>query len=523
VISTLSTKENNTELQNQSSKRQLGIEVPAASDQEHILLIRLNLTLAAQDSNIVRDGLKKLCNLLQRIMTGEKTIDIINNDGILERTNLVKRFNFSSTIGFGSGFFEKLNVPELKRPKNLSIMPDHRGLGDPSPYNLTQTDLIIQIGSDKDQINRWVLENLLQRDNNELQPSNEPEAEKLAPDIVSAIQGWAVVTDIHAGFQRQDGRNLMGFNDGVSNPKPCTSLFSNVVWISENDKDILNGTYLVFQKIEHDLDQWRQLSLDEQEEWVGRKKITGLLKGTLTEEEENELASKLQSPNSQDHDKAAAELKKLLEPQRDPTTSFYDNSKFRDNVAAWSHVRKANPRGEFEMKDDKSYTGSERIIFRRGYLFVENESSGKVHSGLLFISFQKNIKETFEYIKKNFLNNLNFPVPEKRIFTPNEQKNRRLEGRYSESDLRTMKQKDPNFNFLSLIGIENDNDFADAMEEAQKMDTQNTGREGLAGPSESGVNPSGEFLAIVPFGGGYYFVPPILSTFTNIAEQFFEQ
>jgi hypothetical protein len=87
---------------------------------------------------------------------------------------------------------------------------------------------------------------------------------------------------------------------------------------------------------------------------------------------------------------------------------------------------------------------------------------------------------------------LNFPVPEKRIFTPNEQKNRKLEGRYSESDLRTMKQKDPNFNFLYLIGIENENDFADAMEEAQKMDTQNTGRERLAGPSESGMNPSGD-------------------------------
>jgi hypothetical protein len=75
MSSTLS-KGGNTDVQNQSSKRQLGIEDPAASDQEHILLIRLNLTLAAQDSNIARDGLKKLCNLLQRIVTGEKTIDM---------------------------------------------------------------------------------------------------------------------------------------------------------------------------------------------------------------------------------------------------------------------------------------------------------------------------------------------------------------------------------------------------------------------------------------------------------------
>ncbi len=33
---------------------------------------------------------------------------------------------------------------------------------------------------------------------------------------------------------------------------------------------------MVFQKIEHDLDQWSRLSLAQQEDWGGRKKITGL-------------------------------------------------------------------------------------------------------------------------------------------------------------------------------------------------------------------------------------------------------
>ena len=52
---------------------------------------------------------------------------------------------------------------------------------------------------------------------------------------------------------------------------------------------------------------------------------------------------------------------------------------------------------------------------------------------------------------------------------------------------------------------------------------QNTGREGLAGPSELGVNPTGEFLAIVPFGGGYYFVPPIPNqSIADIGQHFFE-
>ena len=52
-----------------------------------------------------------------------------------------------------------------------------------------------------------------------------------------------------------------------------------------------------FEKIEHDLNQWRGLSIDEQEEWVGRSKGTGLLLGTLEEEEDKRLALNLRSNN----------------------------------------------------------------------------------------------------------------------------------------------------------------------------------------------------------------------------------
>jgi hypothetical protein len=39
-----------------------------------------------------------------------------------------------------------------------------------------------------------------------------------------------------------------------------------------------------------------------------------------------------------------------------------------------------------------------------------------------------------------------------------------------------------------------------------------------------GVVPTGEFLAIVPFGGGYYFVPPIPNkSIKDIGQQFFRR
>jgi hypothetical protein len=46
-------------------------------------------------------------------------------------------------------------------------MPDHEKLGDVTPYILAQTDMIIQLGSTKDFVNRWVLENTLQQDDDE--------------------------------------------------------------------------------------------------------------------------------------------------------------------------------------------------------------------------------------------------------------------------------------------------------------------------------------------------------------------
>jgi hypothetical protein len=64
-------------------------------------------------------------------------------------------------------------------------------------------------------------------------------------------------------------------------------------------------------------------------------------------------------------------------------------------------------------------------------------------------------------------------------------------------------------NKRTLLGLENDGDFKEAIKEACNHSTQNTGREGLSGPSQLGVVPTGLSLATETSGGGYYFVPPI--------------
>ena len=113
-------------------------------------------------------------------------------------------------------------------------------------------------------------------------------------DISTAVSDWAIVTDVHAGFQRVDGRNLMGFNDGISN---VDRLKNDVIWTNKQDENerLREGTYMVFSKIEHDLERWRQMGIREQERWVGRSKGTGLLLGTLSKEADDKLASDCKS------------------------------------------------------------------------------------------------------------------------------------------------------------------------------------------------------------------------------------
>jgi Dyp-type peroxidase family len=504
-------------LQRYRAKRfQRGIEVPKPGEQEHILIVRIDLAPGSgkKKRKEVIDGLHKLCGLFSRLESGTKTLDRLNKKGLLESKKISEYpVNFSFTIGFGIGFFDKLGIIR-NRPSKLKSMPDHKGLGDVTPYSLAQTDMIIQIGSNSDFINRWVYENVLEPGT--AKSESKVKEEDLAEDIVSAVKGWAIITDVHSGFQRTDGRNLMGFNDGVSNPNPGSGKkFDNVVWTTSADEgpELKDGTYMVFQKISHDLDQWRELSVEEQEEWVGRDKVTGLLLGTFDDKENQEFKKKVL-----DGDRAAREkLARMIKKQSDPEFPFFDKPKFRDRVPAWSHVRKVNPRGE---KIANGRPLQKRIIFRRGYPFIQTGLNNKTISGLLFISFQRDIEGTFEYIKYKMAGNKNFPVPDPRDFTEHEKSIRKSQGVFTKGELDNIIH---NPEQRKLLGLDDDAVLDEKEEQVKNPNSQNTGREGLAGPSELGEVPTGEFLAIVPFGGGYYFVPPFPNkSIKDLGQQFFK-
>jgi Dyp-type peroxidase family len=505
----------------EKKRKQPGIAFPSATKQRHLLLIRFNISHSLsepKDRALVRTGVNQLCGLLERIDKGKIRIDDLTENGDI-RTLPLSEFNFSATLGFGIGFFEKLKIAQKSRPKKLKGMPNHVELGDPTPYSLKQTDFMIQLGSSNEDVNRWVYRHFTARtdfsqEKTNARPSHLRQKEVSSEndrdgEIYSTISDWASVTDIHAGFQRIDGRNLLGFNDGISNPR---RLSNDIVWITSEDEDKMytDGTYMVFQKIEHDLELWCRMNIEKQEEWVGRSKGTGLLLGTLPKELDRKLALDMHSENLVVREQAIRKWKKLYQEQKDPDTKFFEakQSRYKEiqlECPVWSHVRKSNPR--------QADGAARALIFRRGYLYSEGSLSGAFSSGLLFICFQRDIEKGFEYIKEKFLNNKDFPVPEQRIrFTPQELTRKQHKMRLAESELK--KGTDRQYAYASHVNIVQKPYFS--------PDTQTTGKEGFSGPSELGVFPRGQLSITLTLGGGYYFIPPIPNKrISEIGKQFF--
>jgi porphyrinogen peroxidase len=108
---------------------------------------------------------------------------------------------------------------------------------------------------------------------------------ELAQRLTSPLAGHARVVDEVHGFRSFDERDLLGFVDGTENPEGAEALASVV--IGDEDPEFAGGSYVVVQKYLHDLGAWDALPVEEQEQAVGRTKLSDL-----------EFPDELKPPNS---------------------------------------------------------------------------------------------------------------------------------------------------------------------------------------------------------------------------------
>src|SRR5215208_3697844 len=83
-----------------------------------------------------------------------------------------------------------------------------------------------------------------------------------------------LISKYYLGHKPDDRRNWFGFLDGISNINKKQR--KDVIFIKKSKRGETElGTYMVFSRIEFNLEKWGNLSKNEQEVLIGRDKITG--------------------------------------------------------------------------------------------------------------------------------------------------------------------------------------------------------------------------------------------------------
>ena len=97
---------------------------------------------------------------------------------------------------------------------------------------------------------------------------------ELAQRLTERLEGRAEVVDEVHGFRSFDERDLLGFVDGTENPEGTAA--QSAALIADEDAAFAGGSYVVVQKYLHDLKGWDALSVEAQEDAIGRTKLSNL-------------------------------------------------------------------------------------------------------------------------------------------------------------------------------------------------------------------------------------------------------
>jgi porphyrinogen peroxidase len=97
---------------------------------------------------------------------------------------------------------------------------------------------------------------------------------ELATQIMTRLAGVVSVADEVHGFKYFDDRDLLGFVDGTENPVAQAAAEATI--IGDEDATFTGGSYVIVQKYLHDLAKWDAVPVEEQEQIVGRKKLSDI-------------------------------------------------------------------------------------------------------------------------------------------------------------------------------------------------------------------------------------------------------
>jgi putative iron-dependent peroxidase len=97
---------------------------------------------------------------------------------------------------------------------------------------------------------------------------------ELASQVIDRLRDAVSVEDEVHGFRYFDNRDLLGFVDGTENPEGDDRAAATV--IGGEDAEFAGGSYVIVQKYLHDMARWNAIPVEEQENIIGRKKLSDI-------------------------------------------------------------------------------------------------------------------------------------------------------------------------------------------------------------------------------------------------------
>jgi deferrochelatase/peroxidase EfeB len=248
-------------------------------------------------------------------------------------------------LGLGASLFDDRFGLAGRRPPHLSTMrPFPNDNLDP---NQLHGDLSIQVGATDEDTVTHALRDITKHTRGAMQPK------------------WKVDGFVSPPRPAGTPRNLLGFKDGTSNPDVTEpSVLEDLIWVPPGQSEFAwttGGTYLVVRIIRELVEFWDRVSLNEQENMIGRRRVSG-------------------AP---------------LDANVEFATPDYAADPQGNVIRLDAHIRLANPR--------TAATAQSRIL-RRAYNYVRGiDVNGNLDQGLLFTCYQQDIGRQFEATQKRLI------------------------------------------------------------------------------------------------------------------------
>ncbi len=153
--------------------------------------------------------------------------------------------NFGAVLGFGSKAWDQL-FPKAGKPKELTEFQEIKGKKHTAVS--TEGDLFFHIRA-----------------------NNVAICYELGSIIHQALKEVTHCISETKGFRYFDGRAILGFVDGTENPE--TVIAKGYAYVGSEDAKFAGGSYAFIQKYLHNMDKWSDLTDEQQEKVIGRRKF----------------------------------------------------------------------------------------------------------------------------------------------------------------------------------------------------------------------------------------------------------